>query len=360
MSAAKKARLSVVLTMSALSSSITAGVVTSTLPSLAVPRCILGTHDGSFHCDEALALAMLKLLPEFSEWPVLRTRNPDLLKECGVVVDVGAVYDPATRRFDHHQKEFTGVLEGYNTKLSSAGLVYKHFGKDILRHCLETQDEAFVGVIFDKLYTGFMEHIDAIDNGISISDGTPRYHISTSLSARVGTLNPAWNEAQTGDIQNEKFKEAMLLTGTEFVAAIKSLAQHWWPARSIVQEAMDSRLSIHASGQIILLSNACPWKDHLFEVESSLKLSPDQLVLYALYQDTGGSWRVQAVPQDPNSFKSRKTLPRDWCGLRDDVLSAATGLPGSIFVHTGGFIGGHATKEGAVAMAVQALSLPGL
>lgn len=51
-------------------------------------------------------------------------------------MDVGAVYDPETRRYDHHQREFDGVLEGYETKLSSAGLVYKHYGKDIIKSIL--------------------------------------------------------------------------------------------------------------------------------------------------------------------------------------------------------------------------------
>ena len=353
-------------------------VISSTLPATARAGPVLvGTHDGSFHCDEALAIGMLKLLPEYAESVVVRTRNPELLAQCGVVVDVGAVYDSATHRYDHHQKEFTGVLgAGYGTKLSSAGLVYKHFGHAILRHCLETNDEAFVDVCYHKLYKGFMEHIDAIDNGVPIaSDGQPRYHISTSLSARVGTLNPAWNEDQSPELQNAQFVHAMALTGSEFLAAALSLKNHWWPARSIVQSAMDSRLAVHPSGQIIILPSACPWKDHLFEVEAAMGLSStpsvegsssssssssSSVVLYALYQDTGGSWRVQAVPVDPTSFKSRKTLPRDWCGIRDEALSALTGLPGSIFVHTGGFIGGHATKEGAIGMAVQALSLPGL
>ena len=29
----------------------------------------------------------------------------------------------------------------------------------------------------------------------------------------------------------------------------------------------------------------------------------------------------QAVPEDPTSFNSRKKLPADWCGLRDEILS---------------------------------------
>ena len=48
------------------------------------------------------------------------------------IVDVGATYVPETHRYDHHQREFTGTLDGYKTKLSSAGLVYKHFGRQVL------------------------------------------------------------------------------------------------------------------------------------------------------------------------------------------------------------------------------------
>ena len=35
----------------------------------------VGTHDGSFHCDEALAISMLKLLPTYEHAVVVRTRK---------------------------------------------------------------------------------------------------------------------------------------------------------------------------------------------------------------------------------------------------------------------------------------------
>lgn len=38
-----------------------------------------------------------------------------------------------------------------------------------------------------------MEEVDAVDNGISQCDGEARYAVSTTLSARVGHLNPRWN-----------------------------------------------------------------------------------------------------------------------------------------------------------------------
>jgi uncharacterized UPF0160 family protein len=255
---------------------------------------LLGTHDGTFHCDEALALSFLKILPEYRNSEILRTRNPELLAQCHMVVDVGAVFDAEKYRFDHHQREFTGVLDGYNTKLSSAGLVYQHFGREILREILITDgkppSEEFVEICFHKLYKGFVEHIDAIDNGIAVGDATPRYHVSTTLSSRVGQLNPEWNEEQTKEIMNARFIDAMTLTCSEFVSSAESLAKSWWPARSIVQSALDDRHNVHPSGKIMMFSQACPWKDHLFEIEENLE---GEKVLYALYADLGGSWRIQ-------------------------------------------------------------------
>lgn len=94
----------------------------------------IATHDGSFHCDEALACFMLRRhTQEFAGATVVRTRNPEVLASCDIVVDVGAVYDPARNLFDHHQREFQDTLnESYSIRLSSAGLIYKHFGREVL------------------------------------------------------------------------------------------------------------------------------------------------------------------------------------------------------------------------------------
>jgi hypothetical protein len=58
----------------------------------------IATHSGSFHCDEALGCYLLRLTPEFAEGEIVRSRDPEVLKECDVVIDVGGVYDPATHR----------------------------------------------------------------------------------------------------------------------------------------------------------------------------------------------------------------------------------------------------------------------
>lgn len=194
-----------------------------------------------------------------------------------MVVDVGAVYDAANNRFDHHQREFNQVMEGYNTKLSSAGLIYKHFGRDVIRAVLNgiestaAKDETFIEACFHRIYKDFIEHIDAIDNGIVVADGAVRYHISSTLSNRVGWLNPNWNEAVSVDTINDNlFREAMLLASSEFLYHVYDLSSSWWPARSIVQEAIDTRFEHDSLGRILVMSQHCPWKDHIFDLEDKV------------------------------------------------------------------------------------------
>ena len=93
---------------------------------------LIGTHNGHFHADEALAVHMLRRLPAYRDAGLVRTRDPAVLETCHTVVDVGGEYDPERRRFDHHQRGFATTFPGRPTKLSSAGLVFMHFGRAIV------------------------------------------------------------------------------------------------------------------------------------------------------------------------------------------------------------------------------------
>ena len=66
------------------------------------------------------------------------------------------------------------------------------------------EDDTRVDKVYLKVYKSFMESIDAIDNGIGQFDedaGQPRYQLNTHLSARVGNLNPKWNEENSPETQ---------------------------------------------------------------------------------------------------------------------------------------------------------------
>jgi urease accessory protein len=116
------------------------------------------THSGTFHADESLAVYMLKSLPRFSGAELIRTRDEAVISEAGIVVDVGAVYDPQRLRFDHHQRGFEETFSADHTvKLSSAGLIYKHFGREMIavRFNLNPSDEK-VNVLYNKMYDDFI------------------------------------------------------------------------------------------------------------------------------------------------------------------------------------------------------------
>lgn len=93
----------------------------------------IGTHDGTFHCDEALACFLLRRTKAFAGATITRSRDPAVLDTMDAVVDVGGTYEPAKMRFDHHQRGFEETFDSsHKTKLSSAGLIYKHFGEEII------------------------------------------------------------------------------------------------------------------------------------------------------------------------------------------------------------------------------------
>uniref|UniRef100_A0ACD5YFX6 Uncharacterized protein n=2 Tax=Avena sativa TaxID=4498 RepID=A0ACD5YFX6_AVESA len=319
----------------------------------------VGTHNGSFHCDEALGCFLIRLTSQFAGADVVRTRDSQILDSLEAVLDVGGVYDPSRHRYDHHQKGFNEVFgHGFNTKLSSAGLVYKHFGKEIIAKDLQlNEDHEDVHRVYLAIYKSFVEALDAIDNGINQYDTEqpPKYVNNTHLSSRVGRLNPDWTDPdQSPEKENAAFQQAMALAGSEFMESVRFHVKSWLPSRSIVMECLLSRGSVDPSGEIMVLDRFCPWKLHLFELEQELKTDP--LTKYVLYQDERSkSWRVKAVSVAPDRFESRKALPEKWRGMRDDELSKETGIPGCVFIHMSGFIGGNKTYEGALEMARAAL-----
>jgi uncharacterized UPF0160 family protein len=335
----------------------------------------IGTHNGHFHADEALAVYMLRLLPTYHNSQLIRTRDPALLQTCHTVVDVGGEYDASINRYDHHQRTFATTFPNRPTKLSSAGLVYMHFGKAIIaQHLSVSEDAEEVAVIWDKIYQSFIEALDAHDNGISVYDpkaidaaGLEKKFSDGgfSLGAMVGRLNPNWNDPTPSDpvaaqqAEDEKFLVASSRIGEEFSRDLDYYTKSWLPARDIVKAAYAKRLEFDPEGRILVFSGqSVPWKDHLYTLEE--ETGATSKVLYVLYPEKpspDSKWRIQCVPVSKDSFQSRKPLPEAWRGFRDEELDKIAGVSGAVFVHAAGFIGGNKTFDGAKTMAVKALDM---
>jgi len=303
-----------------------------------------------------MACAMLKCLPEYTAMPILRTRNQVEIDKASVVVDVGGTYEPEKHRYDHHQRSFTDIYcEKYEgIKLSSAGLVFKHFGSAVVEALCGPLEPKASAAILAKTYDTLIRELDALDNGVQVAD-EPRYRICTHLGARVGRLNPGWQEASSPEMENTRFKQAMQLAAQELCDVVGGYCSNWLPARAIVEGALAQCCEVHPSGEIMKLPRFCPWQEHLFDLEEETSREP--LTKYVIFADSRAGWRVQAVPKTRGSFENRLSLPQAWCGLRDAELSELSGISGCVFVHANGFIGGNASEAGALEMAAKALAL---
>ena len=226
---------------------------------------------------------------------------------------------------------------------------------------------------YEKLYSDFIEALDAQDNGISVYD--PKAINEADIQKRfrdtgigLGSLVGDMNQPGLDGIHEEDglFDKASTFIGEIFLRKLRSASNSWLPARTTVNEAYKARTDNHPSGRIMVLPKAgIPWKEHLSTLEKDAGSGPTSRVYYVLYPESAAEdakWRIQCVPVSDTSFESRKPLPRSWRGVRDEELDKVLAdeaekqgkdkVPeGAVFVHASGFIGGHKTKEGVMAMA---------
>jgi uncharacterized UPF0160 family protein len=289
----------------------------------------VGTHNGPFHADETLACAVLLALAlkQGGGYEVVRTRDPKVLETCGIVVDVGGVYDNDKCRFDHHQIEGKPVDRENGVPFSSAGLVWKHFGRDLVS-CNEVHK-----LVDEKLF----QAVDSLDNGYgerNIVAGLEHVTFSDVVSG----FNPTWQEDTSPAAFDARFTDA-----TKFAMAVLNRTIAECEAAFAAQSLVTSQ----KGESVIVIDRYAPVMDTIIETSATAQ--------FLVYPSPGGEWMIQCVPPAKGSFAQRKPLPAEWAGKRGKDLDAVTGEDGGIFCHAGRFIAGASTKEQAIRLAQMAL-----
>lgn len=277
-----------------------------------IPRSF-GTHDGSFHADEVTAAALLLLFDLIDRDKIVRTRNISELSSCDFVCDVGGVYNPDLKLFDHHQQEYQGPL-------SSAGMVLRYLYKTKAIGPKETD-------FFDySLVMG----VDAHDNGKEMhGKGVCTYsHI-------ISNFNPIQHDVSHEE-QNRAFYEAL-----EF--ALTHLRKMWERYRYTQSCRQEVEEAMKKGKDFLLFDKSIPWMDSFFELEGAVH--PSLFVV----MPSGEHWKLRGIPPSAEDrMKVRMPLPQEWAGLIEEDLKKATGIPGAIFCHKGRFISVWETREDAL------------
>ena len=99
-----------------------------------------------------------------------------------------------------------------------------------------------------------------------------------------------------------------------------------------MEASITNRFSVHPSGQIAVIEKGgCPWKDHLFSLEEERQIKGQ--ILYLLYEDTSGQWRVQCVPE-VSTIWCLRALSRLPLGMKRGLLKNVVALKISALLKT--------------------------
>ncbi len=275
-----------------------------------IPRSF-GTHDGTFHADDVTACALLILCNLIDPTQIYRTRDPALLARCEYVCDVGGVYDPQHKRFDHHQVDYTG-------QLSSAGMVLEY-----LRTKTLPQKEV------DALNFSLIRGIDAHDNGKD-----PQISGYCFFSHIISNLTPIRYDA-TEEEMNEAFHKAVTFT-LEHLTRFLERFRYNLSCRGDVQKAMASYRDV------LIFDQHIPWMDVFFELDG--ERHPASFIIMPM----NGQWKLRGIPPTSDDrMRVRVPHPDSWAGLMNEDLKKASGIDGAGFCHKGKFISVWKTKEAA-------------
>ncbi|OQS54437.1 metal-dependent protein hydrolase domain-containing protein [Ecytonucleospora hepatopenaei] len=309
------------------------------------------THSDSFHADEIIATAFLLEVYNDRDVELVRSRDMNVIETGDIVYDVGFVCDPKKKRFDHHMATFTETFnDKYNVKLSSAGLIFKYYHKELFTkkfnfNCYTKEVQEF---ITDKIYREYFLPADALDNGYDF-----HYDLLGIESARPRSIQDMVAAYNVHFIESAKNYEAVQLTN--FSRALE-----------MVREDLKNYLSF------IFESYACEMEEAMREIKENKNKNifiPNKNYNRSLLQDLldnhdevkfviftkGKNYRIYAVNKKGKQFETRCPLKKEWRGTRDEELQKISGISEITFVHATGFTGGASTLEAAIKMCEESM-----
>ena len=256
------------------------------------------THSGEFHADDVFAVAILTFLKEIK---ITRTRDIGVPNDDTIIVDVGGKYD-GKRYFDHHQGLMITRKNGGN--FASAGLIWMHYGKEIL----EKNNLQFKNEVFEVVDDELMSKIDAHDNGETESE----------ISKLIAEFNP--NIVYELSSYDSCFIEAVMFARKIIANKIKTAESKYREYEEIKKEMEITK------GNTVFLKKYYPnWCESILEIDEKHKID------YCVYPYIDESVHIVCIPPDKkNRFLQRKAMPKEWAGLSGEELEQAIGIEGAI------------------------------
>jgi len=314
---------------------------------------IIITHSDTFHCDEVMGTAMLEYLYG-TELQILRTRDEEKLIKIQndefskyITLDVGQIYDPERKLYDHHQTTFTEKWDDSkaSTPLSSCGLIWKHYGVAIINKKLEEIDflKNFNDTMKHDFYYYFVHGIDANDNGVSKYDnpGKSKYLNSLELGWVINKFNS--DNVYDNEKQLVQFRKAVNHCKNVLEIALEKSLRH-----SIIYEKDKNNFKIDYSLKtnpeiLIVKSRYDCINEYLYEID------PNQETKFIIVPRGTDQKQIWTVNKRGSQFENLvKIISQD----------KATALVGDkcVFVHKARFTGSFKDETSAIKVCEESLA----
>ena len=291
------------------------------------------THNGKFHADDIFAVATLFLYFGEENCELVRTRDEEIIKTGDIVLDVGGIYDVSLKRFDHHQREGAGKHVDTDIPYSSFGLIWKEYGLKVVGG-----DEE----LWQKINRKLVMPIDAIDNGIDITDNKIQNVHPVTLHTIIGSFMPSFDQSENSNFDS-RFIEVVDFSKKFLVREIESIKN-----KSRGEKLVQSIYNKQTDKRVLVLEHYMPFG---FLAEENPEL------IYVIYPSLENGYMARALDEEGYIFESRKLFPESWGGKRDAELEKETGVMGSVFCHRNRYICGAKTKSAILKLVEISLSL---
>jgi len=291
----------------------------------------VATHSGSFHADEVFAIATLSLWADKKglQLDITRTRDEAILNKSDIVLDVGGVYNPEKKRFDHHQKEGAGTHHN-NIPYASFGLIWKHYAPEICNK-----------EVVKRIEKSLVMPIDARDNGQSISNPNELGILDHRTADTISNFNPTKEEGYV-NLQNQ-FNKAI-----EFAKEVIKREIAWAEAEIKAEAKVQEEFTKQGEPEILILDKGIEWEKAVAKIKKiKWVVKPDR---------DNNNWTIKSARDNLESYINRSFFPESWRGLKDKELQDVSGIQEAVFCHRGGFFAVTKTKESALEMTYEALS----
>ena len=103
-------------------------------------QTLIGARSDHFHCDLALGTTMLLYTEAYKNSVIIRTRSQEVFEKLDISCGRGSKYEPEKHRYGHKYDAFTETWNNEETdltRLSGAGLIYKHFGREVVSNAVQ-------------------------------------------------------------------------------------------------------------------------------------------------------------------------------------------------------------------------------